>query len=79
MFRANSPTRLVKLRDLLLSNRVRYTKSFCTISNDTAVKPGVTEYLLSSHFSVHGTHSLVFLSLRGWRGVLYMVQEECFR
>ena len=67
--RANSPKRLVKLRDLLLSNRVRCAKSSLSTPNDTAVKAGVAVFFFEPVLSIHGTHPWFFIAFVG--GVVY--------
>lgn len=52
---------------------------FRPISNDNAMKAGVTEFLFLNHFSLSMALIPVFHSLRGRRGVLYVVQEERLR
>ena len=56
-----------------------YANSFRPISNDVAVNAGVMGSPFLSHFPLSMVLIPGFHSLRGRHGVLYVVQEECFR
>jgi hypothetical protein len=68
IFRANSPKRLVKLRDLLLSNRVRevipsYLQRHCCEGWCRGIS------FFEPFLSIHGTHSWFFIAFVG--GMVY--------